>query len=105
MLRVLIHSGDDFDFDEGVLGEAGDFDGGAGRCDGAFGRKVLSVDGVHGGKVVHVLKKDDGFYDVGEVGSRGREDGLDVFEDTGGLIGDGSGDELAGGGIEGRRTA
>ena len=49
---------DELDFDLCVFGQACDLNGGTGRA-GAFGEK-LSVDRVHGGKVVHVGEEDGG---------------------------------------------
>src|SRR6202046_1177428 len=59
--------GDALDFYEGVLGEAGDLDGGAGGRGDAFGGEVLGVEGVHSGEVGHVFEEDGGLDDVGEV--------------------------------------
>ena len=65
------------------------------------GAKVFGVEGVHGGEVGHVFEEDGGFDDVGEVEAGGGEDGLEVFEDAGGLGCDAAGDQRAGGGVEG----
>ena len=92
--------GDDFDLDQGVLGEGGDGDGGAGRGWYAFGCEILGVDGVHGGEVAHVLEEDSGFDDVDEVHACLLEDGFEAFAGAGGLLGDAAGDHLAGDGIE-----
>lgn len=92
---------DDFDFDQRIARQARDGDGRAGRSGDAFRGQVLCVDGVHGGEVLHIFEEDDGLDDAGEIAAGGDEDGFDVFEDPRGLIGDGAGDDLTGGGIEG----
>ena len=71
-----------------VLGQARDFDGGAGRGRGARGGKMLGVDGVHGGEVVEVLEEDGGFDDLGEAAAGGFENGFEVGEDLRGLLSD-----------------
>ncbi len=104
--RWLGGDGDALDFYEGVFGEAGDLDGGAGGRGDAFGGEVFGVEGVHGGEVGHVLEEDGGFDDVGEVQAGGGEDGLEVLEDAGGLGFDAAGDEARrwlGRGLPGRR--
>src|ERR1700691_4123931 len=101
---ILSHCGDDFDLDQGVPGKSRDRNRGAGWRRHSFGREVPGIDGVHGGEVGHVLQKDDGFDDVGEVGAGGGENRLDVLKDPGGLLGDGAGDDLAGGRIKGDLT-
>lgn len=93
--------GDDFDLYKRVLGKAGDGDGGTGGWDGAFGGEVFGVDLIHGGEVAHGFEEDGGFDDVGQVEACLREDGLYVFEDADGLLGDAARDQLAGGGVEG----
>lgn len=93
--------GDDLDFYEGVLGERGHGYGGAGGGDDAFGGQVFGVDLVHDGEVGHALEEDGGFDYVGEVEAGFVKDSANVLEDADGLLGDASGDELAGGGVEG----
>ena len=62
--------------------------------------EVFSVDRVHGGEIAEVLEEDGGFDDAVEAASASLKHGLEVFEDTGGLLCDATGDDLPGCGIE-----
>ena len=87
--------GDDFDLDERIFGQAGNFDGGAGGRGDAFGRKVLPVNGIHGDEVIHVLDEDCGLDDVDEVDAGFIQDGLDVLHDLSSLFGYAARNEIA----------
>lgn len=95
------NAGDDFNFDESVFGKAGYGNRGSGRFDRAGRGEILRINLVHGGEVLHVFQKDNGFDDVAEAGAGGSEDGLEVFKRAGGLLGDAAGNKLTGRGIEG----
>ena len=92
--------GDAFDFYEGVFGEGGYLDGGTCWWHYSCRGEVAGVDFVHRGEVLQVFEEDSGFDDVDHVDACCGEDGLDVFEHTGGLLNDAAGDEVAGVGIE-----
>ena len=90
----ILDERDQFDFDQNIFGEAGDFDGGAGRGWGAGGGQMLGVDGVHGREVVEVFEEDGGFDDLGEAAAGGFEDGFEVGEDLRGLLIDAAWNDL-----------
>ena len=90
--------GNNVDFDEHVLGEAGDLDGGAG---GRGVGEVAAVDLIHGGEVGHVLEEDGGFDDLSERAAGGLEDCGEVLQDAFGLDSDVARNDLLGSGIEG----
>src|SRR5271166_5371979 len=93
-----VRQGDNVDFDEHILGEAGDLDGGA---RGRIGSKMVRVDLVHGGEVVHAFQKDGGLDHLRQRAAGGGQNARDVLQNALGLRGDVSGNELLGGGIEG----
>lgn len=92
--------GDQFDLDEYIPGQPGDFDRGPGRR-----RSVLADVGtvylVHGCKVVEIFEEDGGLDYAVKTAARGIEDGFQIFEHTGRLFDDAAGDDLLGERIEG----
>ena len=92
-----LFGGEDFDFDEDLLGELAHGHGAAG---GEGGGERFGVNGVHGGEVTHVGKVDGGLHYVVHSEAGGFEDGLRVGETLAGLLGDPFGD-FAGRGVDG----
>ena len=98
-LEKFLLRGDDFDFHQRVLRQAGHFHSGAGRI-AAF-RKERGVNLVHGAEVVHITEEHGGLQHVVHVGARLGEDGFDVGQGLPGLCLDPLG-ESPGGGIDGQ---
>jgi len=74
---ALLCLGDEFDFDEGALGEVLD-----GKCTtgGVGSGEILGINLVHGAKVGDVAKENSGLNDVVEVQSLALQDGTCVLE-------------------------
>ena len=97
---ICYKTGNDLDLDQNILGQAGHFHGAAGGRESALGSHVLPIDGIHGGEVVHVAEIHGGLHDLSEARAALFEDGLQVLQNTGGLLGDAATDHLLGGRIE-----
>ena len=89
----LLGLGDEFDFDQGGLGEILH-----GECatGGEGGRKELGIDLVHGAEVGDVAEEDGGLHDIAQVEPLTLEDGTCVEQALAGLflhasLGEGSG--------------
>src|SRR5262249_3159174 len=84
--RVLVlERGDDFDFDQSILGKTRDLDGRTGRRRHG---EILSVDLVHGREVIHVLKKNRGLDHMMQIDAARFENPLYVFQHPLGLLPD-----------------
>ena len=90
--------GDGLDFDPGPFWEGGDLDCGPG---GLICREIKGVDVVHGGEIAEIGEENGGFDDMREGHFIGPEDGAEVLEDLGGLVGHVALEEFAGDRIEG----
>ena len=79
MLRLLYRSaklGDGLTFKENILRQTRDLDAGAGRVRLS---KILGIDGVDGGKIVHVFDEDSSLDDFGNVASGGFQERRNVL--------------------------
>src|SRR5215475_3905031 len=82
---LVLERGDDFDFDQSILGKTRDLDGRTGRRRHG---EILSVDLVHGREVIHVLKKNRGLDHMMQIDAARFENPLYVFQHTLGLLPD-----------------
>jgi len=89
----LLGFGDEFDFDEGSLGQVLDCEGAA---SGVGGGEVLGIYFVHGAKISNVAQEYGGLYNIVEVEALALQDGAGIFQTLVGLfldaaLGEGSG--------------
>jgi len=84
ILMASMAVSNDFDLDQCPLGQGLDRHAGAG---GLFG-EVGGIDLVEGGEISHVAQKTGGFDDIAHCRTGGSQNGLQIFADAVGLLGD-----------------
>lgn len=92
---------DQVDFYEHILGQTGDFYGGAGGRGLTVGLQIRAVDSVHCCKVVEVFQENRCFDGAIEAAAALFEYGFEIFEDAGRLLSDASRNNLLGFRIKG----
>ena len=92
--------GDNFDFDEQIARQAGDFNRGARGKGFAVGSEVGRVDRIHRREIVHVLEKDCSLDHLAKTAAAGLENSLEIIEGSRRLFLDSAGYNLTGDGIQ-----